>query len=137
MADTPAGWHEITRTRFRAGMAGFDFVDGPARGHHELDISTTGMPARYVVLQNAALTAETVYVQRPSTIRVYYEFLRDITSDWEHITCPVCGRTSYHPKYKERGWCARCNAYTHLGVRELPQLDVVAGPGVEPGAPPL
>ena len=28
------------------------------------------------------------------------------------ITCPVCGRTSYHPIDIAEGWCANCNDYT-------------------------
>jgi hypothetical protein len=28
------------------------------------------------------------------------------------ITCPVCGRTSYHPNDVEQGYCGNCHGYT-------------------------
>lgn len=28
------------------------------------------------------------------------------------ITCPVCGRTSYHPVDARVGWCSYCEAFT-------------------------
>lgn len=31
------------------------------------------------------------------------------------ITCPQCGRTSWHPKDVEHGWCGNCYAFTTPG----------------------
>jgi hypothetical protein len=28
------------------------------------------------------------------------------------ITCPACGKTSYHPKDVENGYCVNCHAFT-------------------------
>lgn len=30
----------------------------------------------------------------------------------ESITCPVCGRTSYHPTDVDEGWCNACHGAT-------------------------
>lgn len=33
-------------------------------------------------------------------------------TDIPSITCPVCGKTSYHANDIEYGYCASCHAYT-------------------------
>lgn len=30
------------------------------------------------------------------------------------ITCPICGRTSWHPTDVEEGWCGACHGATSL-----------------------
>lgn len=30
----------------------------------------------------------------------------------ESFTCPVCGKTSYHPKDIEHGYCGNCHDFT-------------------------
>lgn len=36
------------------------------------------------------------------------------------ITCPACGKTSYHPEDIRHGWCSSCHAYT--ADRDLDEL---------------
>lgn len=43
---------------------------------------------------------------------------RIFTGAHHRITCPKCGRTSYHPEDIKQGWCGNCHAYTHGTVRE-------------------
>jgi hypothetical protein len=40
------------------------------------------------------------------------EAWRAVSSDAPSITCPVCGRTSYHPTDVEEGWCGACHGAT-------------------------
>lgn len=50
------------------------------------------------------------------------------------ITCPRCGRTSYHPMDIAFGYCAGCNAYTTVG-REAPSAARALDRAAEISAP--
>lgn len=36
------------------------------------------------------------------------------------VTCPLCRRTSYHPRDVEYGYCGACRDYTSAGSRVVP-----------------
>lgn len=143
MNDALAGWYEITRTRFSVGQAEFDFADGPAEGRHMLDVGAGLVPAAYAVMTRPGLDGELVYqrkAQNPGPgwwpaghCRGWaFEFVRAIaTPNLVRITCPSCGRTSYHPMDLGHGWCAACSSYTQLGVGELPSIGALVAARAE------
>lgn len=115
-------WHEKTRTRFFVGTDAFTFTDGPGAGVHRLDVGAGGIPASFAVLDDHAQAVELIYARHPligsSPRRWVFVFVRVVAGDRVHITCPACGRTSYHPMDRQHGWCASCSGYTQLGAHE-------------------
>lgn len=44
----------------------------------------------------------------------------DASTATASVTCPLCGRTSYHPRDVEYGYCGACRDYTSAGSRVVP-----------------
>ena len=44
----------------------------------------------------------------------------DASTEATSVTCPLCGRTSYHPRDVEYGYCGACRDYTSAGSRVVP-----------------
>lgn len=122
MTSAPAGWYEITRTRFLVGQADFDFRDGPARGRWTLDVGAETTPPAYAVLSHELAASDLVYQRNAAPPAWHYEYVRSVSLDHRHITCPACSRTSYHPQGRAYGWCSQCSSYTQLGDDEVPSI---------------
>lgn len=80
-----------------------------------MNLSLEDMQDRLLLLQSRVNTA--VMDNNEPLLKDTFIELDDLRVRWatereQSITCPRCGRTSYHPKDVEYGYCGNCHDYT-------------------------
>jgi hypothetical protein len=117
----------------------YELENGPAAGRFPVFADINGELPRFVVVTEYrgpdTPPREHVYKQLStlaqrilSLAATRYIYIRTIDSQQgPRITCPRCGRTSYHPTDVEQGYCGHCHDWTRINRYAV----VHPTPGVE------
>lgn len=111
---------------------------GPRRADRELEAAAIAAAARPPVADQVEDVAAELGVELDDTHGRYPDAMgHDSDRDTERpsITCPKCGRTSWHPKDVEYGWCGACQAFTTERPNLPPRVAARANEGRVPFDP--